>query len=96
MKTRMKPEQFEKLGYDSILETGDEQITGPICGQQLDAYEHAIREDAVEVNSSIEDATSKSKALWAGLYDRTVPVRDSEMLAHSVRAWVRFAGFPSP
>lgn len=92
-RSRMKPEAFEKIGHDTMLETGDEQIAGPICGQRIEAYAHGIEDDLVGINSCIEDASAKSNALWTVLYDRSIPVSDSTMLAHSIRAWVMFVAF---
>ena len=91
---------FEELGFQTMLETGDETRAKPICALKLHAYEESLRPELSKLSSEIQQAKNRAQALHCRLYDRPIPVNDAAMLVRSLGARVLLvlavlAGFAS-
>lgn len=85
MRTFEKKEQdFEELGFKTMLETQNEQRTKEICGLHISAYDDEIQPAITALNSEIEESTHRRHSLWTHLYDRPVPASDAWMLARGI------------
>ena len=80
----VKEKDFEQIGFDTMLETGDENVAKQVCALELHAYEQALRPEIKETGSKIQELKHKDTALHAELYDRPIPVSAAAMLVHSV------------
>src|ERR1700723_3000611 len=84
MKKNVEEKDFEQLGFDRMLEAGDENLAKHACALELYAYEQALRPEIQETGSEIQELRHKDTALHAELYDRPIPVSDAAMLVHSM------------
>jgi hypothetical protein len=88
----MEPPQidFAKLGYETRLSCDDREQAQTICGLELRAYEDGLRPEQLRLGHEVEEYTHKVGSLYSCLYDRTVPVNDTAMLAHSHECHILF------
>lgn len=82
------PKRFdwEKHGYQTMLECerGDESIE--ICGLHLHAYSDELQPKLTRLHSDLAHNQHHACALRELLYERAVPVNDAAMLTHSLKA----------
>jgi hypothetical protein len=71
---------FEALGYQTMVETGDEMITKDICGLHIHAFADELKPELSRLSSVIQQTKGRRQALWSHLYDRHEPVSDAKML----------------
>lgn len=76
---------FEELGFQTMLHSGDENHAKKICAFHLGAYADWLQPDIANLNSKIRNGTHQRCALHSNLYDRPIPVDDAAMLARSVK-----------
>lgn len=75
---------FEELGFQTMLQCGDdEERARDICGCRIHRYDRELQPEIGKLHTEIEEYRNRGTALHAHLYDRTVPVNDAAMLAHS-------------
>lgn len=75
---------FEKLGYETGLQCGDnEERAKVICGLRIHALADELQSRVTRLQSEIEQARNQAAALHAHLYDRPEPVNDAAMLTHA-------------
>ena len=84
MTSEKKEQDFEELGFKTMVETQNEQRTKEICGLHISAYDDEIQPAIAALNSEIEESTHQRHSLWTHLYDRPVPASDAWMLARGV------------
>ncbi len=75
---------FEELGYQTTLETGDEMVAKDICGLHIHAFADELKPEISQLASTIQQTKGRRQALWSHLYDRPIPVSDAAMLAQAV------------
>ena len=75
---------FEALGYQTMVETGDEMITRNICGLHIHAFADELRPELLRLFSTIQQRKCRRQALWSHLYDRHEPVSDAKMLGLAI------------
>jgi hypothetical protein len=80
----VKEKDFEQLGFDTMLETGDENVAKQVCALELHACEQALRPEIEKIRVEIQELKHRDRALHAELYDRPIPVSDAAMLVHSM------------
>jgi hypothetical protein len=89
---RNKDTDFEKFGYDTILECwGDEGRARQICGCRIQACEFIVQPEIARKQSEIEQCRNHGAAFHSHLYDRPDPVRDAAMLTHRKKFRIFFA-----
>ena len=81
---KRKQIDFEKLGYKTMLETGDELAAQKICGLHLHSFADEIQPEISHLSSILIQARARGTALCSSLYDRAEPVSDMAMLARTV------------
>jgi hypothetical protein len=84
LKTRRT--DFEALGYQTMVETGDEIITRDICGLHIHAFADELKPELSRLSSVIQQMKGRRQALWSHLYDRHEPVSDATMLGLTIAA----------
>jgi hypothetical protein len=82
---------FEKLGYETMLECGEETRAKRICALHLQSYADGLQPPLDLAKSEIDHAKYQSGSLHSHLYDRPAPVNDAAMLTHSCRAKILLA-----
>jgi hypothetical protein len=82
---KSKTADFEELGYQTMLECGDEGRAKRICALDLHAYVDALQPEITEMNAEIAENRIHGVALHAHLYDRPGRVNDASMLTHTRR-----------
>ncbi len=80
----MKEIDFEELGFQTMLETGDEACAKEICALKLHEHEQSFRPRLSKLGSEIHQARNRAQALHHLLYDRPIPVNDAAMLVRSL------------
>jgi hypothetical protein len=75
---------FEALGYQTMVETGNEMITRDICGLHIHAFADELRPELLRLSSVIRQTKGRWQAFWAHLYDRHEPVSDAKMLGLAI------------
>src|SRR5205085_1170200 len=75
---------FEKFGFQTMLETQNEQCAKEICALELHAYERSLAPDVATKRSGIQLLKHRAAALHFHLYDRPIPVSDAAMLVCSL------------
>ena len=75
---------FEELGYQTMVETGDEMITRNICWLHIHAFADELKPKLSRLSSVIQQAKDRRQSLWSHLYDRHEPVSDATMLGLTV------------
>ena len=80
----VEEKDFEEVGFESMMETDDEDRAKQVCALELHAYEHALRPQIAETSSRIQELKHRDAALHATLYDRPVPVSDAAMLVRLI------------
>jgi hypothetical protein len=79
---------FEALGYEMMLETGDEVITRDICGLHIHAFADELKPELSRLSSLIQQARGRRQSLWSHLYDRREPVSDAAMLGLAIASGI--------
>jgi hypothetical protein len=79
---------FEGLGYQTMVETGDEAITKDICGLHIHAFAEELKPELSRLSSVIQQTKRRRQALWSHLYDRHEPVSDAKMLGLAIAAGI--------
>jgi hypothetical protein len=77
---------FEELGYQTMVETGDEEIAKDICGFHIQTLALKLNPKLVRLSSDIEQKKGRRQSLCSHLYDRHVPVSDAKILALAIGA----------
>jgi hypothetical protein len=80
---KTKPEDFEKVGYDTMRQCYDVEQAVRTCAPHLHAYELALRARLQQLHSEAARIKEQHSALHSILYNRPVPVSDARMLSHS-------------
>jgi hypothetical protein len=75
---------FEALGYQTMVETGDEVITRGYLRLHIHAFADELGPELLRLSSAIQERKGRRQALWSHLYDRPVPVSDATMLGLAV------------
>jgi hypothetical protein len=83
---KRKVVDFEELGYETMLQCGDEVRTRNICGLQIHAFADQLQPETSTLQSEVEENRHRRAALHSHLYDRPVPVSDASMLTHVLRS----------
>ena len=79
------PEDFEKLGAETMRKCWDVQQAASICAPTLEAYGLRLKPLLQEQQSAEATLKHQASALHSILYERLIPVSDALMLAHSRR-----------
>ena len=58
----VKEKDFEQIGFDTMLETRDENVAKQVCALELHAYEQALRPEIKETGSKIQELKHKDTA----------------------------------
>ena len=74
---------FEKLGYETRLACADREQAQTICGLEIQVYEKSLHPEQAHLGHEVEEHMHKAGSLYAGLYDRPIPINDAAMLAYS-------------
>jgi hypothetical protein len=84
---------FEKLGYDTALQSRDQAAVEQICGLHIHAFADELQPEIFDLDSRIDTNLTRTNSLHSHLYDRPVPVSDAAMLArdHAVSLLVILA-----
>jgi hypothetical protein len=82
--TNTNPIDFEEFGFQTALNTDNEDRARNICALHLHAYEDQLWPKISSLKSEIEQYKHHGRALHARLYDRPIPVNDAAMLARSM------------
>ena len=83
---KKKKIDFEQLGYQTMVETGNEEITKEICALHIHALADELKPELSRLSSDIEQKKDSRRALWSHLYDRHVPVSDAKILGLAIAA----------
>jgi hypothetical protein len=75
---------FETLGYNTMMETGDEMITRDICALHIHAFVDELQPELARFSFDIRQTKGRRQALWSHLYDRNQPVSDAKMLGLAI------------
>src|SRR6267143_160861 len=89
--TKIEEIDFEELGFQTMLEAGDETCAKAICALKLHAYEENLKPELSELSSEMHQAKNRAQALHSRLYDRPIPVNDAVMLVRSLGGRVLLA-----
>src|SRR5258706_15777937 len=81
---KKKKIDFEALGYNTMMETGDEMITRDICGLHIQAFADELKPELSRLSSLIQQTKWRWQALWSHLYDRHEPASDAKMLGLAI------------
>lgn len=79
---------FEELGYQTMVETGNEEITKEICALRLHAFADELKPELLRLSSDIEQKKGRRQSLWSHLYDRQVPASDAKILSLAITAGI--------
>jgi hypothetical protein len=79
---------FEALGHQTMVETGDQMITMEICANQIHALALTLKPKLLRLSSAIQQTKGKRQSLWSHLYDRPEPVSDAKMLGSAIAAGI--------
>jgi hypothetical protein len=82
--TNAKRIDFEEFGFQTLLNSDDEDRARNICGLHLHAYADQLQPMISSLMSEIAQRKHHGLALHAHLYDRPIPVNDAAMLTHSL------------
>src|ERR1039458_8177653 len=85
---KKKKIDFEELGYQTMVETGDEVIAKDICGLHIHALALELNPKLLRLSSDIEHKKGRRQSLWSHLYDRHVPVSDATILGLAIAAGI--------
>src|SRR5882724_325220 len=81
-----KSVDFEKFGYETMLQCGDdEERARKMCGLRIYSYADGLQPELTRFRSEIEQNKTHGSALHAHLYIRPEPVNDAAMLTHAKR-----------
>lgn len=73
---------FEKLGYQTMLQCRNEERAKVICAQEIHSYAVQLQPKIEKARAEIADKRHRSAALHEILYDRPIPVNAAAMLTH--------------
>jgi hypothetical protein len=76
---------FERLGYETMLATGDAIATQNICGLHIHALNDEIQTKVSYVDAKISQVRKGAAALHVWLYEGSQPVCDAAMMALAER-----------
>jgi hypothetical protein len=79
---------FEELGYQTMVETGDEVIAKDICGLHIQALALELSPRFARLSSSIKEKRGRCESLCSHLYERHVPVSDAKILGLAIAAGI--------
>ena len=84
----MKPKvvDYEELGYQTMLQCGDEERAKNICGLHIHAHADQLQPEVQTLRAEIEQNRNHGAALHSHLYDRAIPVNDASMLTQHLRS----------
>ncbi len=85
---KKKTIDFEELGYQTMLETGDERIATAICANEIQALALERNPQLLRLSSDIEQTKQRRHSLWLQLYDRHTPVSDAAILGLRITAGI--------
>jgi hypothetical protein len=78
---RRKEIDFDNLGYETAMNTGDLVTAQNICGLHIQAFRDELQPEISGIDRETENDKAKHHALHSFLYGRRIPVRDAAMLA---------------
>lgn len=79
-------QDFEELGYTTMIQTGDQSSAQDICGLKIRAYEDKLKPEMADVTTALQQLKAQSQALCSHLYDRHTPVSAARMLGKTIEA----------
>ena len=82
---------FERLGYETMLATGDAIATQNICGLHIHALNDEIQTEVSYVEAKISQVRKGAAALHVWLYEGSQAVCDAAMMARTVAVKVLIA-----
>jgi hypothetical protein len=85
---RKKEIDFEELGNQTMVETGDEAIAKDICGHHIHVLALVLNPRLMRLSSAIEEKQGRRQSLCSHLYDRHVPVSDAKILGLAIAAGI--------
>src|ERR1700690_4163055 len=85
---KKKTIDFEKLGYQTMVETGNEEIATAICANDIHSLALELRPKLLRLFSDIEQKKGRRQSLWPHLYDRPVPASDAVALGLRITAGI--------
>jgi hypothetical protein len=83
--TKAKPVDFEEFGFQTMLDSENEDRARNICALHIHAYADSLQPELSRLNARIKQNKNHAAALHAWLYDRPIPVNDASMLSRSVQ-----------
>jgi hypothetical protein len=83
--TKTKVVDFEELGYETMLQSGNLEQARNICALHIHAYADEMQPELTSLQSGIRENKNHGAALHAHLYDRPIPVNDASMLTYVLR-----------
>jgi hypothetical protein len=75
---------FERLGYETTLATGDEIAAQHICGLHIHSLNDEIQPEVLHIDGIVSQARKGAAALHSWLYDGPHPTSDAAMFARRV------------
>jgi len=85
---KKKKIDFEELGHQTMVETGNEMIAKEICGLHIQAFADELKPELSRLSSDIEQKKGRRQSLWSHLYDRHAPVSDAKILGLAIAAGI--------
>lgn len=79
---------YEDLGYQTMLQCGDEERAKNICGLHIHAHADQLQPELQSLRATIEQNRNHGAALHSHLYDRPIPVSDTSMLTQHRRSLI--------
>src|SRR5437879_4352598 len=77
---------WERHGYQTMLDCEDADEAIEICGLHLHACSDEIQPTLMRLNADLDHTQHHARALRELLYERAVPVNDAGMLTHALKA----------
>src|SRR4029077_14401857 len=81
---------FEQLGFETRFACADQEQAKNICGLQLQVYEESLQPELSRLGHEVEEHTHRATSLHSSLYDRTVPINDAALPAHTCMCRILF------
>jgi hypothetical protein len=76
---------FEEFGFQTMLNSHDEDRARHICALHIYAYADGLQPELAGLNARIQQNRGHAAALQDCLYDRPIPVNDAAMLTRSTQ-----------
>lgn len=83
--TKTKSINFEEFGFQTMLNSHDEDSARHICALHIYAYADGLQPELAGLNARIQQNRGHAAALQDCLYDRPIPVNDAAMLTRSTQ-----------